>query len=99
MHVVNTRFTSLSVSLEDIWDFFFNGPNPFIFRCFSHDKYNTNLTINYKSVYGVLGTQTRGGRMVGADESTAMAAPPRYLVIAFWFISAYEYVPIPMWSS
>ena len=36
---------------------------------FSHDKYSTN-TINEKSKDGVLGTLTRGGRMVGADEST-----------------------------
>ena len=35
----------------------------------------TQIDYNDKSVYGVLGTQTRGGRMVGADESTAIAAP------------------------
>ena len=39
------------------------------FSFFSHHKYRTNLTINYIIVDGVLGTRTRGGRMVGADES------------------------------
>ena len=53
--------------------FFKNGPNPASFCSFwffSHDKYSTNLTINYKSVDGVLGTKTQGGRMAGSDEST-----------------------------
>ena len=43
-----------------------------LFSFLSHDKYSTNLTINYKSIDGVLGTQTRGGRMVGADGSTEL---------------------------
>ena len=43
-----------------------------IISFFSHDKYSTNLTINDKSVDGVLGTQTRGGRMVGTDDSTEL---------------------------
>ena len=34
------------------------------------------ITINDKSVDGVLGTQTRGGRMVGTDESTELWRPP-----------------------
>ena len=38
----------------------------------SHDKYSTNLTTNYKSVDGVLETQTQVSRMVGADESTEL---------------------------
>ena len=56
-----------------------NGPNPAsfcLFSFFSHDKYSTN-TINEKSVDGVLGTQTRSGRMVGADESTELWPHPR----------------------
>ena len=55
-----------------------NGPNPVsfcLFSFFSHDKYSTN-TINEKSVDGVLGTRTRGGRMVGADESTELWRHP-----------------------
>ena len=55
-----------------------NGPNPAcfcLFLFFSHDKYSTN-TINEKSVAGVLGTQTRGGKMVGADESTELWRHP-----------------------
>ena len=54
--------------------FFKNGPNPAsfcLFSFFSHDKYSTN-TINDKSIDGVLGTQTQGGRMVGANESTEL---------------------------
>ena len=39
---------------------------------FSHDKYSSNLTINDKSIDGVLGTRTRGSNMVGADESTEL---------------------------
>ena len=46
-------------------------PFLFIFVIFS-----TNLTINYKSVDGVLGTQAQGGRMVGADKSTELWRHP-----------------------
>ena len=35
-----------------------------------------NLIINDKSVYGVLGTRTQGGRMEGADESTELCLKP-----------------------
>ena len=38
---------------------------------FSHYKYGTN-TLNDKSIDGVLGTRTRGSRIVGADESTEL---------------------------
>ena len=44
---------------------------------FSRDKYGTNLTINDKSVDGVLGTRTWGGRMVGTDESTELWQHPQ----------------------
>ena len=50
-----------------------NGPNPAsfcLFLFFSHDKYSTKFTVRDKSVDGVNGTQTQGGRMVGTDEST-----------------------------
>ena len=56
-----------------------NGPNPasfwFIFRSFSQhkDKYSTNFTINAKSIDGVLGSRTQGGRMEGADGSTELS--------------------------
>ena len=54
-----------------------NGPNwPFLFMSlFSYSKYSTN-TINDKSIDDVLGTQTRSGRMVGADESTELWQHP-----------------------
>ena len=48
---------------------------------FSHDKYSTN-TINEKSVDGVLGTRTRGGKMVGADESTELGGTPTFMFVA-----------------
>ena len=55
--------------------FFIHGPNPASFYLFSFflqskDKYSTKLTINDKSVDGVLGTRTWGGRMEGTDEPT-----------------------------
>ena len=58
-----------------------NGPDLAFFlfvRSFHNAKtninYSTNLTINDKSIDGVLGTRTRGGRMEGADESTELWA-------------------------
>ena len=46
-----------------------------LFSSFSHHK----LQIE-KSVDGVFGIQTRGCRMVGADETTELWRPPSYLV-------------------
>ena len=43
-----------------------------LFSFFSPDKYSTNTNTNDKSVDVVLGTRTRGGRIVGADESTEL---------------------------
>ena len=64
-----------------------------LFLFFSHDKYSTN-TINEKSLDGVHGTQTRGGMMVGADESTELWQHP---------ICIYVYiklsVPICAWTA
>ena len=56
----------------------------FIFVLFSDrmDKYSTNLTINEKSVDGMLGTRTQGSRMEGADESTELWRHPIYFI--FW---------------
>ena len=44
------------------------------FRSFQMTKNSLNI-INDKSIDGVLGSRTQGGRMVGTDESTDMAAP------------------------
>ena len=44
----------------------------FVFLFFTHDKYNIQLTLNYKSIDGILVTRTVGSRMVGADESTEL---------------------------
>ena len=78
------------------WVFYVkNGPNPasfcLFFVLFSHckDKYSTNLTINDKCIDGVLGSQTRGGRIVSAEESTELfwgfykEAIPGILLILF----------------
>ena len=53
------------------------------FRSFSQhkDKYSSNFTINDKSIDGVLGSRTRGGRMEGADGSTELwRHPPKLFV-------------------
>ena len=53
---------------------FLNGPIPAsfcIFSFFSHYNFNTN----WKSIDGALGIQTRGRRMVGADETTERRVP------------------------
>ena len=67
---------------------FLNGPNLAsfcLFSFFSHDKYSTNLTINYKSVDGVLGTRTWGGRIVGADKSTELWRHPCEVILTTEF--------------
>ena len=48
------------------------------FRSFNRKKCSTVLTLNNKSVDGVLGTQTRGGNMVGADESIELWWHPMF---------------------
>ena len=48
----------------------------FFILVFSHEKCSTNLTINDKSMDGVLGSRTRGGRIVGADKSTELSWHP-----------------------
>ena len=47
------------------------------FSFFSHNKYSRNITVNDKSIDGVLGTQTWGSRMVGADKSTELWRHPQ----------------------
>ena len=67
-----------------------------LFSFFSYDKYSTNLTINDKNIYGVLGTRTQGGRMVGADESTELWWHPSekhiYLGILLTFVGHINFV-------
>ena len=45
-------------------------PASFLFHNAMTNTYSINLTINDKSVEGVLGTRNRGSRMEAADEST-----------------------------
>ena len=55
-------------------------PGLFLFiSFFSHDKYSKKMTMNDKSTDGELGTRTRGGRMVGTDESTELWQHPWFL--------------------
>ena len=49
----------------------------FIFFLFACQILSTNLTINDKSIYGVLGSWTWGGRVVGTDESTELWRHPK----------------------
>ena len=57
------------------------------------------MTINDKSVDGVLGTQTWGGRMVGADKSTEQWGHPQNGVsywedqVTEWMASVPTYLP------
>ena len=48
----------------------------FSFFFTTQDKYSTNFTINDKSIDGVLGSQTWGGMMEGADVSTELWRHP-----------------------
>ena len=69
---------------------FLNGPNQSsfcLFLFFSNNKYGTNLTINDICRDGVLGTRTRGGNMVGADESTELWQPPPPIMFYYPFSS------------
>ena len=72
---------------KDSIGFLKNGPNPAsscYFRSF-HDA-RINVTIIDKSVDGVLGTRTRGGRIEGGDKSTelCMTAP---LSMGCWLVT------------
>ena len=84
---------------------FFIGQTRPLFNYFrSFHKYSTNLTINYKSIDGVLGTWTRGSRMVDADESTELLRhPPFYLILpligsALIFRSYYLVIATIQWK-
>ena len=62
--------------------FFLNGPNLAsfcLFSFFSHDKFSTNLSINYKSIDGVVGTQTRGGKMEVQSNPLSYGGTPIWL--------------------
>ena len=79
-HVVDKETTNYVTYLDSLFLKIGQNPASFcIFSFFSHDTYCRNI-INDKSVDGVLGTQTRGGRMVGADESTELWRHPSFKV-------------------
>ena len=54
----------------------------------SHDKYSTNLTINEKSVDGVLETRTRSDRIVWADKATDLWRHQKWVIVC---CSAFRY--------
>ena len=60
-----------------------------LFSFFSHEKMLHKFDYKWKSVYGVLGTQTQGGRMVGSDKSTKLWRHPRKQELVFHFKSVY----------
>ena len=62
-----------------------------LFSFFSRDECSTNLNINDESIDGVLGTWTRGSRMVGTDKSTELWRHPSLLVFLSFpsFLSVY----------
>ena len=58
---------------------FKKGPNSAsfcLFLFFSHDKYSTNLTTDYKSMNGALGTRTQSRSLVGTYKSIALQRHP-----------------------
>ena len=65
---VNQASVKLFFKMDQTWPLF--GLFSFFSQC--KDKYNTNFTINDKSIDGVLGSRTQGGMMESADESTEL---------------------------
>ena len=61
------------------YDCFLNGPIPASFCLFSSSLHDTNQIYMDKSIDGMLGTRTRGGRMEGIDESTELWRHPTLL--------------------
>ena len=57
--------------------FFKMGQSRPLFVYFRHFLYTISIIQIEKSVDGVLGTRTRGRRMVGADETTELWRPPK----------------------
>ena len=64
---------------------FLNGPIPASFRLFSSFPHDTNQIHIDKSIDGVLGTRTRGGRMEGAGESTELWRHPILRICCMYY--------------
>ena len=73
----------------------------FIFVLFSHhmEKYSTNLTINEKSVDGMLGSRTRGGSLEGADESTELRRHPNIISLRTSIMQLAPYLNVGLGTS
>ena len=68
---------------------FFKWANPGLFLVYFRSFLITISIIQIeRSIDGVLGIQTQGRRMVGADETTELWRPPRYdfVAIALWVV-------------
>ena len=57
----------------------------------------TNLALNYKNIDSVLGTQTRGGRMVGIDESTELWRHPMTELLYLFHVKLHVY-ELQLWQ-
>ena len=55
------------------------GPIPASFFVYFHSFHITNQLQIEKSIDGVLGIRTRGRRIVGADETTELWRPPKFI--------------------
>ena len=64
----------------------------------THDKYRTKLTVNDKSVNGVFGLWTQGGRMVGTNESTELWRHPKNRNI-YQYNLGYFVVKVSDWAE
>ena len=79
-HLVSWNKQKRGGERPTLYCFFFlkwaNSASFSLFLFFSHDKCSTNFKINDKSIDGLLGTRTRGGKMVSAYESNELQRPP-----------------------
>ena len=71
-------FEHFSYCLIPKWSFLMCRTRPLfcLFSFFLQDKYSTNLTLIDITIDGVLGIQTWGRRIVGADKTTELWRPP-----------------------
>ena len=73
-----------------------------LFSFLSHitwTKYSTNFTINEKSVDGMLGSRTRGGRFEGADESTELRRHPNIISLRTSIMQLAPYLNVGLGTS
>ena len=84
-HKLISWFCSLALPSRFIMKMGQTRPLFVYFRSFHMTNKAQILTINEKSIDGVLWTQTRGGRMVGTDKSTELWARFKQNILQKWF--------------